>query len=98
MNYPYGASLEDTSMKLEYDLYYITFYSLYLDLVIVLRPGKPDKLLGDFLITGNSGLHSTQRNIYIYFWPMDANSTSHSRPSQSTESISDRLFEFETRN
>ena len=37
VNYPYGANLEDTRMKLEYDLYYIKFYSLYLDLVIVLR-------------------------------------------------------------
>lgn len=37
VNYPYGANLEDTRMKLEYDLYYIKFYSLYLDLVIILR-------------------------------------------------------------
>jgi lipopolysaccharide/colanic/teichoic acid biosynthesis glycosyltransferase len=35
--YPYGASLEDAYEKLSYDLYYIKNYSLFLDMVIVLK-------------------------------------------------------------
>ncbi|MBO1064766.1 sugar transferase [Anabaena sp. 54] len=35
--YPYGASLEDAYEKLSYDLYYIKNYSLWLDMVIVLK-------------------------------------------------------------
>ena len=35
--YPYGASPEDTRRKLEYDLYYIKNYSLFLDLSILLN-------------------------------------------------------------
>ncbi len=37
VNYGYGASVEDSKMKLKYDLYYIKNYSLYLDMIIVLR-------------------------------------------------------------
>ena len=37
VNYPYGANLEDTLRKLEYDLYYIRYYSLVLDASIVLK-------------------------------------------------------------
>lgn len=37
VNYPYGASLDDTLRKLEYDLYYIRYYSLALDASIVLK-------------------------------------------------------------
>ncbi|MBA3848446.1 MAG: polyprenyl glycosylphosphotransferase [Opitutus sp.] len=37
VNYPYGASLEDTMRKLEYDLYYIRFFSFVLDASIVLK-------------------------------------------------------------
>ncbi|MFN3604524.1 MAG: exopolysaccharide biosynthesis polyprenyl glycosylphosphotransferase [Leptonema sp. (in: bacteria)] len=35
--YPYGASLEDTIQKLEYDLYYIKNYSLLLDFSIIIK-------------------------------------------------------------
>jgi exopolysaccharide biosynthesis polyprenyl glycosylphosphotransferase len=35
--YPYGSSLEDAYEKLSYDLYYIKNYSLWLDIVIVLK-------------------------------------------------------------
>jgi lipopolysaccharide/colanic/teichoic acid biosynthesis glycosyltransferase len=35
--YPYGASLEDAYEKLAYDLYYIKNYSLWLDILIVLK-------------------------------------------------------------
>lgn len=35
--YPYGSSLEDAYEKLAYDLYYIKNYSLWLDIVIVLK-------------------------------------------------------------
>lgn len=37
VNYPYGANLEDTLRKLEYDLYYIRHYSFRLDAAIVLK-------------------------------------------------------------
>lgn len=37
VNYPYGAGLEDTLRKLEYDLYYIRYFSFVLDASIVLK-------------------------------------------------------------
>jgi exopolysaccharide biosynthesis polyprenyl glycosylphosphotransferase len=37
INYPYGASTEDALNKLKYDLYYIKYTSLGLDLQIILR-------------------------------------------------------------
>lgn len=37
VNYPYGASLDDTLRKLEYDLYYIRHFSFVLDASIVLK-------------------------------------------------------------
>ena len=37
VNYPYGASLEDTLRKLEYDLYYIRHFSFTLDASIILK-------------------------------------------------------------
>lgn len=37
VNYPYGANLEDTQHKLEYDLYYIRHFSFFLDASIVLK-------------------------------------------------------------
>ncbi len=37
VNYPYGASTEDTIRKLEYDLYYIRHFSFTLDATIVLK-------------------------------------------------------------
>ena len=37
VNYPYGANLEDTQRKLEYDLYYIRHFSFVLDASIVLK-------------------------------------------------------------
>ena len=37
VNYPYGASIEDSRHKLEYDLYYAKNYSLFLDLLIALQ-------------------------------------------------------------
>lgn len=37
VNYPYGASVEDTLRKLEYDLYYIRHFSFLLDASIVLK-------------------------------------------------------------
>ncbi len=35
VNYPYGANLEDTRQKLMYDLYYIKYWSIWLELKIV---------------------------------------------------------------
>ena len=37
LNYPYGASVEDARRKLEYDLYYIKNYSIFLDLLVVIQ-------------------------------------------------------------
>lgn len=37
VNYPYGANIEDTQHKLEYDLYYIRHFSFFLDASIVLK-------------------------------------------------------------
>ena len=37
VNYPYGASLEDSNNKLSYDVYYLKNYSLLLDLLIFLK-------------------------------------------------------------
>ncbi|BDI60984.1 TIGR03013 family XrtA/PEP-CTERM system glycosyltransferase [Qipengyuania nanhaisediminis] len=37
INYPYGASIEDSRTKLEYDLYYAKNYTPFLDLVILLQ-------------------------------------------------------------
>ena len=35
--YPYGASVEDSREKLQYDLYYIKNYSSFLDFFILLK-------------------------------------------------------------
>jgi len=37
VNYPYGANMEDTIRKLEFDLYYIRHFSFLLDAAIVLK-------------------------------------------------------------
>ncbi|EAQ98894.1 TIGR03013 family XrtA/PEP-CTERM system glycosyltransferase [Congregibacter litoralis] len=40
MNYPYGASLEDTFNKLEFDLYYVKNRSLFLDFLVLLQTAE----------------------------------------------------------
>lgn len=37
LNYPYGASVEDARHKLEYDLYYVKNYSMFLDILILIQ-------------------------------------------------------------
>jgi len=37
LNYPYGASMEDAKHKLQYDLFYIKYFSIVFDLAIVLQ-------------------------------------------------------------
>jgi lipopolysaccharide/colanic/teichoic acid biosynthesis glycosyltransferase len=37
VNYPYGASVEDTANKLSYDLYYLRNFSFWLDLLILVK-------------------------------------------------------------
>lgn len=37
IRYPYGASFEDSRRKLEYDLYYVKNYSIFLDVLIILQ-------------------------------------------------------------
>jgi sugar transferase (PEP-CTERM system associated) len=40
INYPYGASIDDSRQKLEYDLYYAKNYSPFLDLLILLQTAR----------------------------------------------------------
>ncbi|MGI9485687.1 MAG: TIGR03013 family XrtA/PEP-CTERM system glycosyltransferase [Geminicoccaceae bacterium] len=40
INYHYGASIEDAREKLEYDLYYVKNYSLFLDLVTLVQTAR----------------------------------------------------------
>ncbi len=40
ISYPYGDTVEDTRNKLQYDLYYIKNYSLFLDLTILLQTAQ----------------------------------------------------------
>lgn len=40
INYPYGASIDDAREKLEYDLYYVKNYSLFLDLVTIVQTAR----------------------------------------------------------
>ena len=37
VNYPYGANLDDTIKKLEYDLYYMKHQTFLLDILIVIK-------------------------------------------------------------
>ena len=40
LSYAYGASEEDAKQKLQYDLYYVKNYSLFLDLLILLETAE----------------------------------------------------------
>ena len=40
IGYPYGASEEDSKQKLQYDLYYVKNYSLFLDLSIIFQTAE----------------------------------------------------------
>ena len=40
VNYPYGASVKDAAKKLSYDIYYISHFSILLDLLILLKTIK----------------------------------------------------------
>ena len=40
VNYPYGASISDSSKKLSYDIYYICHFSILLDLLILFKTIK----------------------------------------------------------
>ncbi|MCG8505606.1 MAG: TIGR03013 family PEP-CTERM/XrtA system glycosyltransferase [Sphingomonadales bacterium] len=40
LNYSYGASIEDARRKLEFDLYYIKNYSLFLDVLILIQTAR----------------------------------------------------------
>jgi lipopolysaccharide/colanic/teichoic acid biosynthesis glycosyltransferase len=37
VKFPYGASVEDSMNKLQYDLYYVKNHSLFLDLMVLLQ-------------------------------------------------------------
>ena len=40
VNYPYGASINDSKIKLSYDIYYLKNFSILLDLLIFLKTMK----------------------------------------------------------
>ncbi|AQL31349.1 hypothetical protein BSR22_00680 [Prochlorococcus sp. RSP50] len=40
VNYPYGASVEDSEIKLSYDLFYIRHFSIFLDFLILFKTIK----------------------------------------------------------
>ena len=40
VRYPYGASVEDSLAKLQYDLYYVKKHSLFLDLLILVETAQ----------------------------------------------------------
>ena len=40
VNYPYGASLEDTKNKLSYDFYYIRNFSFWIDFLILFKTAR----------------------------------------------------------
>ena len=40
VNFPYGASIEDSKFKLSYDLFYIENFSFWLDILIFLKTIK----------------------------------------------------------
>lgn len=40
VRYPYGANIDDTKRKLEYDIYYIKYQNFMLDLIIVMKTIK----------------------------------------------------------
>ena len=40
VNYPYGASIYDSKMKLSYDLFYLKYFSLTLDIIILFKTMK----------------------------------------------------------
>ena len=40
VNYSYGASVYDSTQKLSYDIYYITNFSFFLDLLILFKTIK----------------------------------------------------------
>ena len=37
VNFPYGASINDSYVKLSYDLYYVNNFSVFLDLIIFFK-------------------------------------------------------------
>ena len=54
VNYPYGASVQDSSNKLSYDLYYIDKVSFLLDLIIFFRTIK-------LVLNANNALPKNQK-------------------------------------
>ena len=40
VNFPYGASIEDSKLKLSYDIYYIKNFSIFLDFMIFFKTLK----------------------------------------------------------
>ena len=56
VNYPYGASLEDSKLKLSYDLYYIKNFSILLDFMIFFKTLK-------LIINGKGSIPAKKKDI-----------------------------------
>ena len=56
VNYPYGASIEDSKLKLSYDIYYIKNFSILLDFMILFKTIK--------IILNGKGSIPNNKNIY----------------------------------
>jgi lipopolysaccharide/colanic/teichoic acid biosynthesis glycosyltransferase len=68
VNYSYGASIDDSLIKLQYDLYYIKHRSFYLDLNIALKPLQRYYSTEDsnkVMVQGNSKYNSNFKNNYF---------------------------------
>ena len=55
VNYPYGASIEDSKIKLSYDVYYIKNFSILLDFMIFFKTLK-------LIINGKGSVPLKQQN------------------------------------
>jgi len=75
VNYPYGASTQDTRRKLEYDLYYMKHMSIFLDIFILLDTVRIVLCGG----VGEEHEHSLLRHNAIHEWEL-AQSPDDSKP------------------
>ena len=59
VNYPYGASIEDSKFKLSYDIYYIKNFSILLDFMIFFKTLK-------LIINGKGSIPNKKKNKSLY--------------------------------
>ena len=58
VNYPYGASIEDSKIKLSYDIYYIKNFSIFLDFIIFFKTLK-------LVLTGKGSIPSEKNKCVL---------------------------------